>query len=125
MYEDDKYEYDKEELQAKLAATMLELDELNEADVTTNETSIRNCGLMVQYWRLKIQLAELEHAHHGDNPVVAKAWREEIRSASRQCSDWEQRKNAAWEKRKLDELPKILAKIEELGQAKSLLGSLS
>ena len=101
-----------DELESELSKTMAELDELNSRDVTTNATSVLNCGLMVKFWSLKLQIAEMEcHERRVD-------------TASRHLMEWEKRKASAWDKRRLDELPKIHEAIEQFRRAGSLLEGL-
>lgn len=111
-----------EKLREELAKTMESLDELNQADITTNETSVLLCGLWSKYWSLKMQIAEEEsHSEHDKTRVKADHM---IEVASRHLCEWERRKSAAWEKRRLDELPRIAKQIEEFRNAGNILGDL-
>lgn len=100
---------------------MDELEVLNSRDVTTNETSVLHCGLMVKYWSIKLQIAELVDQNARS---AGDGGRGDIEIASRHLAEWEKRKASAWEKRKLDELPRLMAKVEELHSATSVLQQL-
>lgn len=113
---------DRERLESELEKTMSDLESVNAMDVTLNETSVVQCGLMAKYWSLKLQLAEDDCSAESDRQRVKGEHMVEV--ASRHLAEWEKRKAAAWEKRRLDELPRLAAKIEEFRKAGSLLAGL-
>ena len=109
-------------LESELADTMARMDEMNSLDVSLNETSVLNCGLMVKYWSIKLQMAELDLQSNNER---RRSYGERlVESASKHLAEWEKRKAMAWEKRKLDELPRIARAIEEIQGASGILESL-